>query len=95
MQESPFATVDDSVWDEKYADRYGSLDFGISSEQGPREDMEDCAYVVPRARCGFLFAGEHIGHVTRVAVCQWYVLSDVMSQQVERLMTLCSLCSCF
>lgn len=25
--------------------------------QGSRESMEDCAYVIPRARCGFLFAG--------------------------------------
>ncbi len=57
IQDSPFATIDDSVWDEKYSDRFGQLDFGVSSLQGPRESMEDCAYVVPRARCGFLFAG--------------------------------------
>ncbi len=61
-QGSPFATIDDSVWDEKYSERYGVLDFGVSSLQGPRETMEDCAYVVPRARCGFLFAGDSSFH---------------------------------
>ncbi len=30
---------------------------GAVHSQGPRESMEDCAYVIPRARCGFLFAG--------------------------------------
>jgi hypothetical protein len=57
VQDSPFATIDDSIWDEKYSDTFGVLDFGVSSLQGPRESMEDCAYIVPRARCGFLFAG--------------------------------------
>ena len=33
MQNLAFATVDDGVWDEKYADQYGTLDFGASSAQ--------------------------------------------------------------
>ncbi|CAL5225273.1 g8068 [Coccomyxa viridis] len=57
-----FATVDDGVWETKYEDLYGTLDFGASSAQGPRESMEDCAYVIPRARCGFLFAAVFDGH---------------------------------
>ena len=35
--------------------------------QGPRESMEDCAYVIPRARCGFLFAG---GSLNRICMLQ-------------------------
>ncbi|KAK9916403.1 hypothetical protein WJX75_002189 [Coccomyxa subellipsoidea] len=61
-KDSPFATIDDSIWDEKYSDTFGVLDFGVSSLQGPRESMEDCAYIVPRARCGFLFAAVFDGH---------------------------------
>ncbi len=33
MQDLAFATVDDSVWETKYADLYGTLDFGASSAQ--------------------------------------------------------------
>ena len=33
MQNLAFATVDDGVWDQKYADQYGTLDFGASSAQ--------------------------------------------------------------
>lgn len=54
--------MDDGVWDEKYSDRYGELDFGVWAEQGPRESMEDCAHIVPRGRCGFLFAAVFDGH---------------------------------
>ena len=32
-QNLAFATVDDGVWEEKYADQYGTLDFGASSAQ--------------------------------------------------------------
>lgn len=33
LQDLAFATVDDSVWDDKYAELYGTLDFGASSAQ--------------------------------------------------------------
>jgi hypothetical protein len=44
-------------WDEKYGEE-GTLEYGASLEQGPRDTMEDFIAVVPRARCGFLFTGE-------------------------------------
>ena len=46
----------EGVWDEKYGEE-GTLEYGASLEQGPRDTMEDFITVVPRARCGFLFAG--------------------------------------
>ena len=33
LQGLAFATVDDSVWEDKYAELYGTLDFGASSAQ--------------------------------------------------------------
>ena len=62
QEQLAFQTIDDNVWDSKYSERYGELDFGVSSEQGPRESMEDCAHIEPRARCGFLFAAVFDGH---------------------------------
>ena len=38
-------------------DSYGTLQYGLAALQGPRESMEDYATVVPRGRCGFLYAG--------------------------------------
>lgn len=35
----------------------GSVRYGIVTAQGPRETMEDVAYVVEKGPCGFLFAG--------------------------------------
>ena len=51
-----FQSVDDSVWDERYADE-GPLQYGLATLQGPRDEMEDYASIVPRGRCGFLYAG--------------------------------------
>ena len=62
QEQLAFQAIDDNVWDSKYSERYGELDFGVSSEQGPRESMEDCAHIIPRARCGFLFAAVFDGH---------------------------------
>ena len=39
-------------------DSYGTLQYGLAALQGPRESMEDYATVVPRGRCGFLYAGK-------------------------------------
>ena len=33
------------------------LAYGTSAHQGPRDGMEDFLAVVPKARCGFLYAG--------------------------------------
>ena len=33
LQDLAFATVDDGVWETKYEDLYGTLDFGASSAQ--------------------------------------------------------------
>lgn len=54
-----FQSVDESVWDERYANA-GPLQYGVASYQGPREDMEDYASIVARGRCGFLYAGTSI-----------------------------------
>lgn len=51
-----FQSVDESVWDERYADE-GPLHYGLATLQGPRDEMEDYASIVPRGRCGFLYAG--------------------------------------
>ncbi len=56
-----FQSVDDSVWDERYAEE-GPLEYGLATLQGPREEMEDYASIVPRGRCGFLYAGIHRSH---------------------------------
>ncbi len=56
-QDVVFQTIDENVWDDKYAGKFGTLPYGISMKQGPREEMEDFAHIIPRARCGFLFAG--------------------------------------
>ena len=52
-----FQTIDESVWDEKYAEKFGTLPYGVALQQGPRPEMEDFTHIIPRARCGFLFAG--------------------------------------
>ena len=57
-----FQSVDDSVWDERYAEE-GPLDYGLATLQGPREEMEDYASIVPRGHCGFLYAGIHRPHL--------------------------------
>ena len=56
-QEVMFQTIDEGVWDEKYADKFGTLPYGVALKQGPRPEMEDFTHIIPRARCGFLFAG--------------------------------------
>ena len=35
----------------------GPVRYGIVTSQGPRETMEDVAFVVEQGPCGFLFAG--------------------------------------
>lgn len=52
-----FQTIDEGVWDEKYADKFGTLPYGVALKKGPRPEMEDFTHIIPRARCGFLFAG--------------------------------------
>ncbi len=55
-------------------DSYGTLQYGLAALQGPRESMEDYATVVPRGRCGFLYAGKLVsdaavsGEALRVGV---------------------------
>ena len=49
-------TADAHSWEEKYGSD-GPLAYGFSAEQGPRETMEDYVTVVPKGRCGFLYAG--------------------------------------
>lgn len=51
-----FQSVDDSVWDDRYTEE-GPLQYGLATLQGPRGEMEDYAAIVPRGRCGFLYAG--------------------------------------
>lgn len=51
-----YQSVDDSVWDERYTEQ-GPLQYGLATLQGPRDEMEDYASIVPRGRCGFLYAG--------------------------------------
>ncbi|KAK9823944.1 hypothetical protein WJX72_006570 [[Myrmecia] bisecta] len=55
-------TIDEATWDQKYAERFGTLPYGICAVQGRREDMEDYTSVVPRGRCGFLFISVFDGH---------------------------------
>lgn len=62
-----FQSVDDSVWDERYAEE-GPLEYGLATLQGPREEMEDYASIVPRGRCGFLYAGIHRSHLFYIAL---------------------------
>eukprot|EP00884_Botryococcus_braunii_P000320 jgi/Botrbrau1/10289/Bobra.0120s0011.1 len=61
-----FETEDEESWDSKYGED-AILDFGVSIEQGPRDTMEDFVTIVPKARCGFLFAGVFDGHGGTVA----------------------------
>lgn len=53
-----FQSIDDSVWDKTYAEKFGPLHYGLATLQGPRNDMEDYASIVARGKCGFLYAGE-------------------------------------
>ena len=62
-----FQSVDDSVWDERHADE-GPLEYGLATLQGPREEMEDYAAIVPRGHCGYLYAGIHRGHLLDIAL---------------------------
>lgn len=64
-----FQSVDDSVWDERYAEE-GPLQYGLATLQGPRGEMEDYASIVPRGRCGFLYAGIATS-LQRLMFCQW------------------------
>lgn len=64
-----FQSVDDSVWDERYTEE-GPLEYGLATLQGPREEMEDYAAIVPRGRCGFLYAGIHRSHPFCLALNQ-------------------------
>ncbi len=50
-------TADEAAWDDKYSS-FGNLAHGESLIQGRRESMEDTAVVIPKARCGYLFAGK-------------------------------------
>ena len=63
-----FQSVDDSVWDERYAEQ-GPLQYGLATLQGPRDEMEDYAAIVPRGRCGFLYAGEASSFVSHPNAC--------------------------
>ena len=54
-----FQSVDDSVWDDRYAEE-GPLEYGLATLQGPRDEMEDYSSIVPRGRCGFLYAGTNL-----------------------------------
>jgi len=53
-----------SAWDLKYDT---PLPHGVSLTQGPREEMEDFVAVVPRARCGYLYAAVFDGHAGSAA----------------------------
>lgn len=47
---------DTEDWDAQFGSQ-GPLPYGVSAQQGPRETMEDFVTVVPKGRCGFLYAG--------------------------------------
>jgi hypothetical protein len=51
-----FESEDEDSWDSKYGED-GVLEYGVAIQQGPRDTMEDFVTIVPKARCGFLFAG--------------------------------------
>ncbi|DBA83228.1 TPA: hypothetical protein ACH3X2_006741 [Trebouxia sp. C0005] len=74
-----FQSVDDSVWDERYADE-GPLEYGLATLQGPREEMEDYASIVPRGRCGFLYAAVFDGHGGHSA-------ADYMSKNLYKILS--------
>lgn len=96
------SSADEDIWVKRYEEKYGTLDFGVSLQQGVRgdyilsslttllealsnfqqcrlwlvkyiyknfflfaESMEDFASVVPKGRCGFLFAGKSFPHLPR------------------------------
>lgn len=86
-QAQQLKTVDDATWNEKYASSYGTLAFGESLIQGRRESMEDTAVVIPRARCGYLFAGKNL-----VASCIW--LRKIAQQKMPCAMSEYFLISC-
>lgn len=74
-----FQSVDDSVWDERYAEE-GPLQYGLATLQGPRDEMEDYASIVPRGRCGFLYAGTSIILMCDNSLhCLEYCLFDQLS----------------
>lgn len=74
-----FQSVDDSVWDERYAEQ-GPLQYGLATLQGPRDEMEDYAAIVPRGRCGFLYAAIFDGHGGHLA-------ADYMSQNLYKILS--------
>uniref|UniRef100_A0A061SL87 protein-serine/threonine phosphatase n=1 Tax=Tetraselmis sp. GSL018 TaxID=582737 RepID=A0A061SL87_9CHLO len=47
------------TWEERYGE---PLSFGVSSQQGEREEMEDVAAIVPKGVSGYFFAGVFDGH---------------------------------
>ena len=50
------ASQDEDDWDAKYGET-GVLPYGSAAHQGPRDTMEDYVAIVPKARCGYLYAG--------------------------------------
>lgn len=54
---SVLSTKDDETWDEKYGEEGGALSYGSAAQQGPRDSMEDYVAIVPKGRCGYLYAG--------------------------------------
>ena len=61
-----------SAWDATYG---APLPHGVSLAQGPRDEMEDVALVVPRGRCGYLVAAVLDGHAGGAAA-RW--LADAL-----------------
>ena len=53
---SVLSTKDEDTWDSKYGPE-GTLSYGSAAHQGPRDSMEDFVAIVPKARCGYLYAG--------------------------------------
>lgn len=74
-----YQSVDDSVWDERYTEQ-GPLQYGLATLQGPRGEMEDYASIVPRGRCGFLYAAVFDGHGGHSA-------ADYMSKNFYKLLS--------
>ncbi|KAK9825401.1 hypothetical protein WJX81_000526 [Elliptochloris bilobata] len=85
-KEAVFQTIDEGEWDEKYAGKFGTLPYGVAMKQGPRPEMEDFTHIIPRARCGFLFAAVFDGHGGVSAgqyLCKqlYLVLSDAIDEE--------------
>ncbi|KAL3130276.1 hypothetical protein ABBQ38_008108 [Trebouxia sp. C0009 RCD-2024] len=74
-----FQSVDDSVWDDRYTEE-GPLQYGLATLQGRRDEMEDYASVVPKGRCGFLYAAVFDGHGGHSA-------ADYMSKNLYKILS--------